>query len=91
MTHRRRNSITDLILFDAKVDEFEASNYTCKMSDEKKSETENNLKEMSEYPVNLKSHYEVFRTLQRVVFHDLSVKEQIKAFPWLMNVSLHNI
>ena len=63
------------------------------MSDEEKIKAEDSLKQMlsSGMPINLRSHYEVFRTLQRVVFLDLSVKEQVKAFPFLMNVSLHNI
>ena len=71
-----------------KTDEYEASNYFCKMSKEEKDAA---LKELSEAlnleNIDVKSHYKRFRKLQRNLFCDLSVVDQMRDFPWLKIVS----
>ena len=71
-----------------KIDENEASYYTCKMSTEEKTAAEAELAEIAKEPItDLRGHYLKFRVLFRNVFQDHPVKKLLEDFPWLQNVS----
>ena len=68
-----------------KLDQYEASNYHLKLTDEQKMIAEHDLLK-EENLVDLKALSMKTRGLQRDLFESLSVKSQLEKFPWLKEV-----
>ena len=70
-------------------DQYQATNYHVKVSDDEKKYAEDVLSKAMEFG-NL-TNFDVYlktRILHRLEFEDLPFKEQISRFPWLENVCL---